>query len=63
MRRIDAALSSLRVFQLRIPDIPHRDYQLIQSTIRNDKIDGVAIDRDLTKSDNFGGSVLWLSMS
>jgi hypothetical protein len=59
VRRIDAALSSLRVFQLRIPDIPHRDYQLI----RNDKIDGVAIDRDLTKSDNFGGSVLWLSIS
>jgi len=34
-----------------------------QSIIRNDKIDGVAIDRNLTKSDNFGGSVLWLSTS
>jgi hypothetical protein len=38
-------------------------YQLVQSIIRNDKIDGVAIDRNLTKSDNFGGSVLWLSTS
>ena len=47
----------------RVPDIPHRGYQLIQTIIRNDKIDGVAIDRNLTKSDNFGGSVLWLSAS
>jgi hypothetical protein len=47
----------------RVPDIPHRGYQLVQSIIRNDKIDGVAIDRNLTKSDNFGGSVLWLSTS
>ena len=47
----------------RIPDIPHRGYQLIQSIIRNDKIDGVAIDRNLTKNDNFGGSVQWLSAS
>jgi hypothetical protein len=41
-----------------LPDIPHRGYQLVQSIIRHDKIDGVAIDRNLTKSDNFGGSVL-----
>jgi hypothetical protein len=47
----------------RVPDIPHRGYQLIQTIIRNDKIDGVAIDRNLTKNDNFGGSVLWLSAS
>jgi hypothetical protein len=47
----------------RVPDIPHRGYQLIQTIIRNDKIDGVAIDRNLTKNDNFGGSVLWLSES
>jgi hypothetical protein len=26
--------------------------------IRHDKIDGVAVDRNLTKSDNFGGPVL-----
>jgi len=45
----------------RVPDIPHRGYQLIQSIIRNDMIDDVAIDRNLTKNDNFGGSVLWLS--
>ena len=47
----------------RVPDIPHRGYQLIQTIIRNDKIDGVAIDRNLTKNDNFGDSVLWLSAS
>jgi len=47
----------------RVPDIPQRGYQLVQSIIRNDKIDGVAIDRNLTKSDNFGGSALWLSTS
>jgi hypothetical protein len=47
----------------RVPDIPHRGYQLIQTIIRNDKIDGVAIDRNLTKNDDFGGSVLWLSGS
>ena len=46
-----------------VPDIPHRGYQLIQSIIRNDKIDGVTIDRNLTKNDNFGGSVQWLSAS
>ena len=36
---------------------------IIQTIIRNDKIEGLAIDRDLTKNDNFGGSVLWLSTS
>ena len=47
----------------RVPDVPHRGYQLIQTIIRNDKIDGVEIDRNLTKNDNFGGSVQWLSAS
>ena len=47
----------------RVPDIPHRGYQLIQTIIRNDKIDGVSIDRNLTKNDSFGSSVLWLSTS
>ena len=47
----------------RVPDIPQRGYQLIQTIIRNDKIDGVEIDRNLTKNDNFDGSVLWLSTS
>jgi len=47
----------------RVPDIPHRGYQLIQTIIRNDKIDGVAIDRNLTKNDSFGSAVLWLSTS
>ena len=47
----------------RVPDIPHRGYQLIQTIIRSDKIDGVAIDRNLTKNDDFGGTALWLSAS
>ena len=47
----------------RVPDIPHRGYQLIQAIIRNDKIEGLAIDRNLTKTDSFGGSVLLLSTS
>jgi hypothetical protein len=45
----------------RVPDIPHRGYQLIQKIIRQDKIDGVDIDRNLTVNDNFGQSVLWLA--
>jgi len=45
----------------RVPEVPHRGYQLIQKIIRNDKIDGVEIDRNLTVNDNFGQSVLWLA--
>jgi hypothetical protein len=45
----------------RVPDVPHRSYQLIQKIIRNDNIDGVDIDRNLTVNDNFGQSVLWLA--
>jgi Domain of unknown function (DUF1906) len=44
----------------RVPDVPHRGYQLIQKIMRNDQIDGVEIDRNLTVNDNFGQSVLWL---
>jgi hypothetical protein len=47
--------------QGRVPDVPHRGYQLIQKIIRNDEIDGVEIDRNLTVNDNFGQSVLWLA--
>jgi len=45
----------------RVPEVPHRGYQLIQKIIRNDKIDGVEIDRNLTVNDNFGQSALWLA--
>ena len=45
----------------RVPDIPHRGYQLIQKIIRHDTVGGVEIDRDLTQNDNFGQAVLWLS--
>ena len=46
-----------------VPDIPQSGYQLIQTIIPNHNIDGVAIDRNLTKTDNLGGTVLWLSQS
>jgi hypothetical protein len=39
----------------------HRGYQMIQKIIRNDKIDGVEIDRNLTVNDSFGQSVIWLT--
>jgi Domain of unknown function (DUF1906) len=42
----------------RVPDILH---QMIQKIIRNDRIDGVEIDRNLTVNDSFGQSVLWLT--
>jgi hypothetical protein len=45
----------------KVPDIPHRGYQLIQKIIRGDNVSGIEIDRNLTVNDNFGQSVLWLS--
>ena len=45
----------------KVPNIPHRGYQLIQKIIRGDKIGGVEIDRNLTVNDNFDQSVLWLA--
>jgi hypothetical protein len=47
----------------KVPDIPQRGYQLIQKIIRNDEVAGVEIDRDLTVTDNFGDTVLWLAPS
>jgi len=44
----------------KVPDIPHRGYQMIQKIIPNDKINGVAIDRNLTQNDLFGDAVQWL---
>ena len=44
----------------KVPDIPHRGYQLIQKIIRGDNVGGIEIDRNLTVNDNFGQSVLWL---
>jgi hypothetical protein len=34
---------------------------LLPFSERNDKIEGVEIDRNLTLNDNFGQSVLWLA--
>jgi len=45
----------------KVPDIPHRGYQLIQKIIRGDNVGGIEIDRNLTVNDNFDQSVLWLS--
>ena len=45
----------------KVPDIPHRGYQMIQKIIKGDKIGSIEIDRNLTVTDNFGQSVLWLS--
>ena len=47
----------------KVPDIPHRGYQMIQKIIKGDKIGSIEIDRNLTVTDNFGQSVLWLSPS
>ena len=46
----------------KVPDIPQRGYQLIQRiTAKPDKVSGIEIDRDLTVTDSFGDSVVWLS--
>jgi glycoside hydrolase-like protein len=45
-----------------VPPIPQRGYQMIQKIIRNDKVGGVEIDRDLTQNDAFGDAVQWLAL-
>ena len=45
----------------RVPDIPHRGYQMIQKIIKGDNLGGIDIDRNLTLTDKFGGSVFWLA--
>jgi len=45
----------------RVPDIPHRGYQMVQHIAEGDEVAGIAIDRNLTKTDNLGGSVLWVA--
>jgi hypothetical protein len=44
----------------RVPDIPHRGYQMFQSAVRH-PLAGVDIDRNVTMNDAFGDSVLWLA--
>src|SRR5262249_41731228 len=43
----------------RIPEIPHRGYQMFQSAVRH-PLAGVDIDRYVTVNDAFGDGVLWL---
>lgn len=45
-----------------VPAIPQRGYQMIQKIIKNDKVDGVEIDRNLTQNDAFGDAVQWLAL-
>src|SRR6516165_2012241 len=53
--------STLRGYFMQRDALGHRGYQMIQKIIRNDKIDGVEIDRNLTVNDSFGQSVIWLT--
>ncbi len=43
----------------RVPSIPMRGYQMIQTIISADRVGRIAIDRNVTQSDVFGGTVLW----
>jgi len=45
----------------KVPNIPNRGYQMTQKIIRGDKIGKVEIDRNVTQTDAFGGTVLWIS--
>lgn len=47
----------------KVPDIPHRGYQMIQRIIKKDVVAGVAIDRNVTQTDAFGDAVQWLMRS
>lgn len=43
----------------KVPDIPNRGYQMIQSFVQN-SVFGIGIDADATQNDLKGGAVLWL---
>jgi len=44
-----------------VPSIPERGYQLVQRIVPGDVVAGIAIDRNVTKTDSFGGTVRWLT--
>lgn len=44
----------------RVPDIPERGYQMVQRIIQNDIVNGIEIDRNVTRTDGFGDTVFWL---
>jgi Domain of unknown function (DUF1906) len=43
-----------------VPEIPHRGYQMFQA-LAPSPIAGIAIDRNVSKDDNFGDAALWLA--
>jgi hypothetical protein len=44
-----------------VPDVDQRGYQMVQRiTSEPDIVNGIAIDRDLTLTDNLGGAPIWL---
>jgi hypothetical protein len=45
----------------RVPEIPHRGYQMIQRIASGDEIAGVGIDRNVAMIDAFGDTVLWMA--
>jgi hypothetical protein len=44
-----------------VPDIPHRGYQMVQRIVPGDTMAGIEIDRDVTSTDAFGGTAVWLT--
>lgn len=44
-----------------VPEIPLRGYQMVQRIVAGDVVAGIEIDRNLTMTDQLGGSVLWLA--
>ena len=47
----------------KVPEIPHRGYQMIQRILKKDVVATVAIDRNVTRTDDFGDAVQWLTRS
>ena len=45
----------------RVPDIPHRGYQLVQRIVAGDSPFGIDIDRNLATTDSFGDAALMLT--
>jgi hypothetical protein len=44
-----------------VPAIPTRGYQMVQSLV-SQPVNGVGIDKDVTQTDQLGGTVLWLKL-
>jgi murein DD-endopeptidase MepM/ murein hydrolase activator NlpD len=44
-----------------VPNIPLRGYQMVQRIVTGDSVAGVGIDRNVTLTDGFGGTVIWLA--